>query len=416
MLKSYSVAQKRTLLASWVKFSFQEHAYDYLQSLFKLEKNKANCQEIADSISRLDQQNINHFISNENWSFRSLMDEVSQEVSKLFSQIKKPVALLIDEVGFRKKGKMSACVARQYLGCIGKVDNGQVAVAAGLSQGENFTPIDIKLFMPEEWSDDDSRRKKCNIPAEEKHLSKPEIAQKMIENAISNDIKFDFVNFDALYGNAISLLAYLQKNSINFVGDVRSNTTIYFEYDKQENCTIEQYYSNLIEDNFEEVSIRNSTKGRLKARFHYVNVQVLADEKWLDLVLLIRRDCDGKVKFSLSNMHEDHIQELAEKQGQRVYVEQMFREGKNQIGMGDYQIRGWHGFHNHMALCMMAMLLILKVKVEFEEEKITTQTITKLINLCIVSKMDCPDLAINIIFEQHARYIKQLKRDGYFSQ
>ena len=379
-----------------------------------MKKKGANCQEIADSISNLNQQSINHFINSDNWSFRALMDEVAQETSQLFSQVKKPVALLIDEVGYRKKGKMSAYVARQYLGCIGKVDNGQVAVAAGLSQGEDFTPIDMRLFMPKEWENDEMRRKKCNVPKEEKHLSKPEIAQRMIEHALSKGIEFDFVNFDALYGNATPLLTYLTENDVNFVGDVRGNSTVYFGYDKQESSSIEHYFSNLLPEDFEQITIRTSTKGELIAHFHYVKVQVLAHEKWLDLVLLIRKDTDGKVKFSLSNMHDNHINELAEKQGQRVFVEQMFREGKNQVGMGDYQIRGWNGFHNHMALCMMAMLLILKIKMEFKDEKLTTQTITKLINRCIQSKMDDPDLAIHIIFEQHTRYIRQLEYDGYF--
>ncbi|MEM7106563.1 MAG: transposase [Bacteroidota bacterium] len=65
------------------------------------------------------------------------MDEIAQQASSLFKQARKSVGLLIDEVGFRKKGHMSACVSRQYLGCVGKVDNGQVAVAAGLCQGQN---------------------------------------------------------------------------------------------------------------------------------------------------------------------------------------------------------------------------------------------------------------------------------------
>jgi len=55
---------------------------------------------------------------------------------------------------------MSACVSRQYLGCIGKTDNGQVAVAAGLSQSEYYTPIDMRLFMPKEWESDKTRREK----------------------------------------------------------------------------------------------------------------------------------------------------------------------------------------------------------------------------------------------------------------
>ena len=344
------------------------------------------------------------------------MDEISHQASSLFEQGKSPVGLLIDEVGFRKKGTMSACVSRQYLGCIGKVDNGQVAVAAGLSQDENFTPIDMRLFMPKSWQKDDYRRKRCNIPQQEKYLPKPEMAQKMIQHAINNGVSFDFVNFDPLYGNTTSLLTFLDNRSLDFIGDVRSKFMIYFEYDKQECCTIEQYLSNLFPEDFQQISIRQSTKGELKASFRYVKVQVFTSEKWLDLILLIPKDQDGKVKFSLSNMHNDHIKELAEKQGQRIFVEQMFKEGKNQVGMGVYQIRGWNGFHNHMALCMMAMLLIAKIKMQYKQEKYTATTIRKLINLCIKTKMENPNLAIDIIFEQHSRYIRQLHRNEYFKK
>ncbi|MFK7901099.1 MAG: hypothetical protein AB8B61_10125 [Cyclobacteriaceae bacterium] len=115
-------------------------------------------------------------------------------------------------------------------------------------------------------------------------------------------------------------------------------------------------------------------------------------------------------------MHNDHIKHLAEKQSQRIYVEQIFKEGKNLVGMGDYQIRGWNGFHNHMAICMMAMLLMAKVKIENEEENYSSATIRKIINLCIKMKIDEPDLAIATIFKQHDRYIRQLKRDQYLNK
>ena len=387
------------------------HATDYLHSLFKLEKNKANCQQMADCVSDLGQQQINHFISNGQWDHRELMDEVAHQASELFSKQKAQVSLLIDEVSFRKKGDMSVYASRQYLGCIGKVDNGQVAVAGGLSQEGHFVPIDIRLFMPESWENDDYRRKKCHVPTQECHKPKPEIAQEIIAEAIGKGVAFDYVNFDALYGNATSLLGFLVGNQTSFIGDISSNFEVCFGHDKHEKCSVGKYLDNLLETDFEQVTIRESSKGPLQAKFHYAKIQLWADGKWLSLLLLISKYPDGEVKFSLSNMEDCHLQELAERQSQRVFVEQMFKECKNQVGMGDYQVRGWHGFHKHMAVCMMAMLLIAQIKVEHNTVKFTAETIRKIINTAIKSKMENPNTAMEVILMQHNRYIRQLERD-----
>lgn len=367
---------------------------------------------MADHLSRLSQQSINHFVNSDLWSYRALMDQVALASSDLFSQRNQPTALLIDEVGFRKKGRMSACVSRQYLGCIGKTDNGQIAVAAGLSQSEYYTPIDMRLFMPKEWESDTVRRTRCNIPEKEKHLSKPEIAKKIIEHAVNKGIKFDYVNFDALYGSATSLLEYLVDRQLDFIGDIRSDQLIYFNNDLNEKCRVDKYIASLSEVDFQKINIRKSTKGTLSAKFHYTKIQIrTTNHRWLDLILLVRKDTDGKIKYSLTNMENDHIKELTQKQGQRIFIEQIFKEGKNLVGMGDYQIRGWHGFHNHMAICMMAMLLIAKMKLKNSKEKYTAATIRKIVNLCIKTKIDEPQLAINLILEQHQRYINQLLRN-----
>ena len=367
---------------------------------------------MADYLSTLSQQSINHFVNSDLWSYRALMDQVALASSDLFSQRNAPTALLIDEVGFRKKGKMSACVSRQYLGCIGKTDNGQVGVAAGLSQSEYYTPIDIRLFMPKEWESDTVRRIKCNIPQKEHHVSKPEIARKIIEHAVNKGIQFDYVNFDALYGSASSLLEYLVDRQLDFIGDIRSDQQIYFNYDLKEKCRVDKYIASLSEDEFQQIDIRKSTKGTLRAKFHYVKIQIrTTNHRYLDLILLVRKDADGKTKYSVTNMENDHIKELAQKQGHRIFIEQIFKEGKNLVGMGDYQIRGWHGFHNHMAICMMAMLLITKIKLKNSKEKYTAATIKKIINLCIKTKVEEPQLAINVILEQHQRYINQLLRN-----
>lgn len=55
-------------------------------------------------------------------------------------------------------------------------------------------------------------------------------------------------------------------------------------------------------------------------------------------------------------------------QAQHYFVERAFQECKTDIGMSDYQVRGWKAWHHHMAMCMMAQAYILTEKKEHQEE------------------------------------------------
>ncbi len=60
------------------------------------------------------------------------------------------MALIIDETGDPKKGKATDYVAKQYLGRVGKIDNGRVAVVSyGLIDGLTF-PLMFEIYKPKE--------------------------------------------------------------------------------------------------------------------------------------------------------------------------------------------------------------------------------------------------------------------------
>ena len=101
-------------------------ALSYIRDLFKSEKNRANYTSIADSLGELDHQSLNHLLSNSPWDHTQVLHEISQSTSSLLPGPGETV-MLIDEVGFRKKGRHSACLGKQYLGCLGKQDNGRGA-------------------------------------------------------------------------------------------------------------------------------------------------------------------------------------------------------------------------------------------------------------------------------------------------
>jgi SRSO17 transposase len=308
---------------------------------------------------------MNHLLSDSPWNYQDVLADLCIKTSEVLSGTGQEVGLLIDEVGFRKKGRHSACVGRQYLGCIGKHDNGQVAVVAGLSSGKYYCPIDVALFMPKSWQDDHIRRKKAKIPENIQHQSKPDMAGAMIASMRKMAINFDYVAFDALYGNSFDLLSALHAENILFVGDVRDNVKISVEpitYSLPEKpphskgrkfkhkrvdqalTSLSQYCGQLGLEDFKQLHFRDGTKQKISAYFHQKEIWLpIGNQQTLRLQLIIRKDLDGKLKYSLANMHQESLLTIAKRQGQRVFVEKIFEEGKNQIGMGDYQVRSWTG-------------------------------------------------------------------------
>jgi SRSO17 transposase len=79
------------------------------------------------------------------------------------------IQLIIDETGDRKKGKKTDYVSRQYIGNLGKVENGIVAVTAyGLIEGMTVI-LTCEIYKPK------NRLKEGDICR-----SQPEIAAQMI--------------------------------------------------------------------------------------------------------------------------------------------------------------------------------------------------------------------------------------------
>ena len=72
--------------------------------------------------------------------------------------------LVFDPSGFAKLGRESVGVARQWCGCLGKVDNCQVALYLGYVSSKGHTLVDQRLFLPKEWTKDTARLDKAGVP------------------------------------------------------------------------------------------------------------------------------------------------------------------------------------------------------------------------------------------------------------
>jgi len=49
-------------------------------------------------------------------------------------------------------------------------------------------------------------------------------------------------------------------------------------------------------------------------------------------------------------------------------IEQCFKEGKNKIGMGDYEHRSWEAWNRHMTFVFIAQLFLLRIRHKFKKK------------------------------------------------
>jgi len=180
--------------------TYSDKATQYMRGLFQSEKR--NIEKMCEKVEDSNMQNLHHFISNSPWDAGAVMKRVASDTDRLFKENKEKTGLLTDESGWRKQGKKSVGVARQYSGNSGKVDNGQVGVFASLVQGDKVGIIDARLYLPEEWTDDRERCRKAGIP-EDKMFFRTEsgLGLEMILHAGRHGIGFGWVGGDGFYGH-----------------------------------------------------------------------------------------------------------------------------------------------------------------------------------------------------------------------
>lgn len=111
-------------------------------------------------------------------------------------------------------------------------------------------------------------------------------------------------------------------------------------------------------------------------------------------------------------MHGDTLKKIVQRQGQRVFVERIFEEGKNQIGLGDYQVRSREGFHKHMTLCFMAFYYIAYQKVKHGETiPLTAPVIRKLVASTITSRWENLEETMDHCLKHLYAYRRQIQRN-----
>ncbi len=222
----------------------------YLGGLLGESERKNIYQMASDSVG-VTYHKLHHFLTEATWSADKINERRLEVMNKCSqTRISRGFSLIIDDSGHRKSGNFTSGVGRQYIGEIGKTDNGNVMVTTHLYDGKKSLPLDIELYqhgnsLPEGKKDP-------------KFKKKPTLALELIDKSLNRGYQPELVLIDSAYGNNTSFLKELEKKELKYIGGIAKNRNILFKVNsgKSEAIRIDEYVKWISNEGFKEIKIQ----------------------------------------------------------------------------------------------------------------------------------------------------------------
>jgi SRSO17 transposase len=278
-------------------------------------------------------------------------------------------------------------VQRQYCGQLGKRANCQVLVSLTLACHEVPVCLALRLFLPESWAADTTRRAHAGVPHEIAFRPKWQIARDEVDRLMAAGARFGGVLADAEYGKAAEFRHGLSERELTWAVGILPTQKVYpadvrlvwparkprgrpakHPVPSVESQSVQALFAGLAKRAFHTLSWRTGRKGALRAAFAARRVRVAdgptvqiggrpnqhlpgEEEVWL----VCEERSSGERKYYLSNRAATaSLTSLASAIKARWVCEQMHQQMKEELGLDHFEGRSWRGLHHHALMCQLA--------------------------------------------------------------
>ncbi len=350
------------------------HARTYLAGLVSDLKHKT-----AESIAyRHDQQRhgLQHFVGSSTWDHQPLLRELARQVGR---EIGTPDGVIVfDPSGFAKKGHASVGVQRQWLGRLGKVDNGQVGVFMAYASYHEHALVDVRLYLPKQWAKDRARRKRCGVPRAVRHRTRHELALEMLRET-GPLLPHGWVTGDDEMGRSSHFRAELRRLNEHYLLAVPSNTTVRDlegavpewsgrgPHAKRAFEQVRAWSKALPPGAWRRIEVGGGERGPQFVELVATRVVARTDRGRIgpeELLVVIRGlDEEGATKhdYYLSDAPPEMLPGVLARVAKAEHrVERCLQRGKSEAGLAEYQVRTRSGWHHHQALSLIAAWFLVQ--------------------------------------------------------
>lgn len=300
---------------------------------------------------------LQEFLVTAHWDQERARDRLQQDLSATVAALPADsigAVGVIDETSCQKWGEHTPGVQRQYLGCMGKVDNGIVTVHVGISKGRFQALLDADLYLPESWDADRERCRAAGIPDDVRYRPKWRIALDQLARLGGNGTRFDWLVFDEGYGAAVPFLHILNLVGQRFVAEVPVN------------FVVRKRPAGAVRRANERLTAADAKAGRRYRLKH----QTVKDSVWRAaeaivwvadrkqrLVVAIN-EATAEVKYFLTNATTDPLARVLAVAFRRWTVEHSFRLAKQEAGLMQFEGRDYLGLIRHLVLTLVVLAFV----------------------------------------------------------
>jgi SRSO17 transposase len=297
---------------------------------------------------------LQEFLITADWDHEGVREQVQRRMGTALEALPDDdlgTVGVIDETSSVKKGDKTPGVQRQYLGCVGKIDNGIVTVHVGVAKGAFQALLDADLYLPESWDQDRKRCREAGIPDAVRYRPKWQIAYDQLVRLDGHGVRFDWLVFDEGYGSKVPFLQILAGVSQRFVGEVPVNFAVRTG-GRDESRRADHVLT--ASDARSGETFRLARKTLIDARWRATSRPVTVGGCVWTLVVAIN-ESTAEVKYLVTNATDQPLARVLAVAFRRATIEHNFRLAKDEAGMMHFEGRHWLGLVRHLILNLVVL-------------------------------------------------------------
>jgi SRSO17 transposase len=323
----------------------RRRAAAYLQGLLAPLERK-NGWHLAEAAGDVTPTGVHEFLGRVHWDAEGVRDDLQADVGQHLGD---PQAVLVlDETGFLKKGTKSAGVQRQYTGTAGRIENAQVGVFLAYASRHGHALIDRALYLPRSWTADRARCREARVPESIGFATKPMLGLAMLQRAQAAGVPFAWVTGDSVYGSDHRIRRFCEEAKRGYVLTVTRKQRLGLR-------PVRAWIADLPAGAWQRLSAGDGAKGPRVS--DWACLPYGGGAEGFQCALLVRRSLAEPQEPTYFLTHAPQgtpLADLVRIAGTRWTIETCFEQAKGEVGLDEYEVRSYPGWHRHVTLAMLA--------------------------------------------------------------